>query len=236
MATGHIKNWAKFQHYKDRCPPWIKLERTILDDYDFACLPLASKALAPLLWLLASESTDGEVRIDPEWLSFRLRWSIEDATAGVTPLIERGFVVVASDVLAACKQLAIPEREGEAEREEEKACASSADEAPTRSDPIPFQAIADAFNRTMENLPKVRELSAKRKTLIRRAWNESPQRRTMEFWNAYLEECAGDNFLNGTGPYKNGHENWRPDFDFLLKPDVVTRTFEKAMHRIEGQA
>ena len=49
------RNWARFQHYNTRRPPWIKLHRGLLDDYQFHTLPLASKALAPLLWLLASE-------------------------------------------------------------------------------------------------------------------------------------------------------------------------------------
>jgi len=25
-----VKNWGKFQHYKDRNPPWIKLHRGLL--------------------------------------------------------------------------------------------------------------------------------------------------------------------------------------------------------------
>ncbi len=118
----------------------------------------------------------------------------------------------------------------------QEACASSTDEAPpTRNPPIPYQVIADAFNLNMERLPKVRELNAKRKTLIRTAWQENAERRTPEFWTAYFEECASDSFLNGSGPYKNGHENWRPSFDYLLKGDVVTRVFEKALDRMERE-
>ena len=100
---------------------------------------------------------------------------------------------------------------------------------------IPFQAIVDAFNRTLTKLPKVRELTAKRRTAIRTAWQESPKRRSLGFWLAYFEECEGDGFLNGTGPYMNGHENWQPDFDYLMRAAVITRTFEKAMHRLERQ-
>ena len=122
------------------------------------------------------------------------------------------------------------------EEKKAKACASSTDEAPQpRNQPIPYQAIADAFNRNMEKLPKVRELNAKRKTMIRTAWQENAERRTPEFWTAYFEECASDSFLNGSGPYKNGHENWRPSFDYLLKGDVVTRVFEKALDRMERE-
>jgi hypothetical protein len=113
------KNWAVFQHYKDRCPPWIKLHRDLLNDRVFMCLPLASKALAPLLWLLASESKDGTFDGSLDELVFRLHITPKDYQDGVKPLIDKGFFVVASGVLAECYQDAIPEteREGETERE-----------------------------------------------------------------------------------------------------------------------
>lgn len=113
---ARVKKWADFQHYKNRCPPWIKLQKSILDDFDFACLPVASKALAPLIWLLASESMDGEVCIDPQWLSFRLRFSLDDVKKGLTPLIEKGFLVLDSGVLAECLHDACLEGEGEGEK------------------------------------------------------------------------------------------------------------------------
>ena len=53
------------------------------------------------------------------------------------------------------------------EEKKAKACASSTDEAPTRSDPIPYQRIADLYNQTMKLLPKVAKVNASRKTLIR---------------------------------------------------------------------
>ena len=122
------------------------------------------------------------------------------------------------------------------EEEKAQACASSSDEAPpSRNPPIPYQAIADAFNLNMDRLPKVRLINAKRKTLIRNAWQESDERRTPEFWKAYFEECAADAWLNGTGPYGNGHGNWRPSFDYLLKGDVVTKVYEKALDRMERE-
>src|SRR5690606_19747530 len=30
-----VKNFERFQHYKDRNPPWIKLYNDLLDDYEF---------------------------------------------------------------------------------------------------------------------------------------------------------------------------------------------------------
>lgn len=114
------KNWDIFQHYKDRCPPWIKLHRDLLNNRDYICLPLASKALAPLLWLLASESKDGVFDASTEELVFRLRMTESEVIDGVKPLIDKGFFVIASGVLAERKQVAIPEREREGETETEK--------------------------------------------------------------------------------------------------------------------
>ncbi|MGH8076605.1 MAG: hypothetical protein ACREPE_04685 [Lysobacter sp.] len=112
---------------------------------------------------------------------------------------------------------------------------ADADAPPTKFDPIPYQAIVDAYNATLTKLPKVRELTAKRRTLIRTAWQASPQRRSLAFWQAYLAECQDNAFLNGTGPYREPHENWLPNFDYLLKAKVVTQTYERAMDRLERE-
>jgi hypothetical protein len=114
------KNWAVFQHYKDRLPPWIKLHREILNDRAFMGLPIASKALAPLMWLLASESKNGSFDGSLDELVFRLHITPKEYQDGVKPLIDKGFFVVASGVLADCKQVAIPETETETKRETKK--------------------------------------------------------------------------------------------------------------------
>jgi len=111
------KNWAVFQHYKDRCPPWIKLHRDLLNDRSFMRLPIASKAIAPMLWLLASESKDGVFDGSLDELVFRLHITPKEYQDGVKPLIDNDFFNVVSGVIAECKQVAIPETEGETETE-----------------------------------------------------------------------------------------------------------------------
>lgn len=112
------KNWREFQHYKDRSPPWIRLQRKLLDDRDFHRLPVASRALAPMLWLLASESVDGAFDGSPAELAFRLRQSEREVVAALNPLIEAKFFTVvqeASDALAERLHGAVPETETETE-------------------------------------------------------------------------------------------------------------------------
>jgi len=120
------KNWAIFQHYKDRCPPWIKLHRDLLNDRAFMRLPIASKAIAPMLWLLASESKDGVFDGSLDELVFRLHITPKEYQDGVKPLIDNDFFILVSGVLAERKQVAIPETEGERETETKKKATSVA--------------------------------------------------------------------------------------------------------------
>ena len=113
------KNWAQFQHYRNRCPPWIKLHRDLLNNRDFIRLPIASKALAPLLWLLASEAKDGVFDASLDELMFRLHITEKEYRDGLKPLIDKGFFLSDSSMLASCLQLATSEGEGEGEGEGE---------------------------------------------------------------------------------------------------------------------
>ena len=117
------KNWESFQHYKNRQPPWIKLHRAILDDRKFNCLPDASRALAPCLWLIASESDDGSFDGDVSEIAFRVRQSDIWVTEAIKPLIDNGFFVVMQDAskpLAKRKRNACPETEEEKEKRRER--------------------------------------------------------------------------------------------------------------------
>mgnify|MGYP003342544218 FL=1 len=105
------KNWDNFQHYKHRSPPWIKLHKNLLDDMAFQRLPVASKALAPMLWLLASESNDGVIHRSAEEIAFRLRMTEKEVLSAIKPLIDNGFFIDDSSMLASCLQDATTETE-----------------------------------------------------------------------------------------------------------------------------
>lgn len=114
------RGWTEFQHYKDRAPPWIRLHRRLLDNFDFHRLPTASRALAPMLWLLASEEIDGVIAKSIDEIAFRLRMPVDELLEALKPLILAGFFDAdqdASDMLAACARDAVPETEAEAETE-----------------------------------------------------------------------------------------------------------------------
>lgn len=120
-AFFRVRNFEKFQHYKDRSPPWIKLYNEVLDDYEFGQLPDASKMHLVAIWLLASRSNN-RIPYDPTWVARRINAS---DPVDLDVLERAGFIVVdqplqkpeqhASAPLATCS----PEREGETETEVE---------------------------------------------------------------------------------------------------------------------
>lgn len=112
-----VKDWAQYQHYKNRNPPWIKLYYHTLDDYEFARLSDVAKGHLLLIWLLASRH-GGRIHNDPVWVGRRI-----GATDPINlqVLIDQGFLLTeqdASNMLAECKQSAMPEREKRERRKE----------------------------------------------------------------------------------------------------------------------
>lgn len=123
MKVLRAKNWHKFQHYRTRRPPWIKIHRELLDDATYQCLPDASRALAVDLWLIASESSDALIRLSRESLAFRLRKTVEWLNAALKPLIESGLFIEeepASTVPACGQHDATSESETQTETYSEK--------------------------------------------------------------------------------------------------------------------
>jgi len=90
-----IKAWSKFQHFKDRKPPWIKLYRDILDDKDWHDLaPKHAKSLV-MLWLIASEDVGNLPSLDK--MAFRLRMSEKDTESTLCALSHWVDIVMISD-------------------------------------------------------------------------------------------------------------------------------------------
>jgi hypothetical protein len=139
------KNWADFQHYKDRSPVWIKLHRVILDNYEFHCLPVASRALAPMLWLLASEYTDGKITASVDAIAFRLRMPVNDLVDALKPLINADFFIDDSNLLADCYQEAIPEKERETETQDKTETDISSVSGETRRAVLQFDSFKKAY-------------------------------------------------------------------------------------------
>jgi len=138
--TLKIKGWAKFQHFKDRNPPWIKLYRDILDDPDWHALDGNSAKVLMMLWLVASEDEHHTGALpDIRRLAFRLRINETKLTAILAKL---SHWLIRDDIsaISARYQRDTPETETERETETETYIAPT-DEAsgsePDQPNPVP---------------------------------------------------------------------------------------------------
>lgn len=194
------KNWSEFQHYKDRAPAWIKLHRGLLDNYDWHRLPDASKALAPMIWLLASEYEGGVIDSTTEELSFRLRTTEAKFEAALKPLIEACFMTAehdASGVLAEREQTAISEEEREEERETEEE--------------IAFSDFIGAARKHGWPTPRAMDAGRRKKLRLRL------QEHQLDGWRAMLDKAGSSDFLRTKFALK---------FDWILEPANFTKVIE----------
>jgi hypothetical protein len=118
-----VKNYGKFQHYKDRNPPWIKLHRSLLDDLNYHKLSGDAAKLLVQLWIIAAETdpVDGKatgiIRLSVEEIAFRVR-EPESKVNKLLGKLGHWIYCEASSLLATCEHTATPETETEEKTEE----------------------------------------------------------------------------------------------------------------------
>jgi hypothetical protein len=144
-----IRDLDKYQHYKNRNPPWVKLHGEQLDDYEFQQLPDAVKFHALALTYLAAK-TGNKIPNDAAWVAAKIgardpldlpalmqigfleAWQprLQEPGPGEQLSLPEGSQEVlspspsaasgnASKMLASCKHLASTETETETEGETE---------------------------------------------------------------------------------------------------------------------
>lgn len=127
MEFYSVKNWERFQHYKDRSPPWIKLHFEILTCPDWVMIDDTSKLLMIVCMLIASRN-DGKVPADAHYFK---RVAYLDKIPNFKPLLECGFLEKTQANASERKQKqadATPETEAystEADNEEDSLRSSS---------------------------------------------------------------------------------------------------------------
>jgi len=91
-----IVHWADYQHYKDRCPPWVRLHWSLLTSRTWVTTSDASRVLAVASMLLASRDKAGDGSFDGDSEYVR-RVCYLNAPADWTELVEAGFVETLAD-------------------------------------------------------------------------------------------------------------------------------------------
>lgn len=218
MATKYrIKNWSKFQHYKDRNPPWIKLHVELLASEDWVTLADASKLLMVVCMVIAAR----ENGLIPGNADYIKRVAYLDKRPDLTPLIQCGFLEeVLADASESKQEQATARPEAEQRREEKKEITAPA----VVADPNEAEAVK-AYNDLAAELgwPQCIKLNAMRKKHLRARLADCGG---IDGWYSALARAKASKFLRGETSRGAGHENWTPNIDFFLTESKFIKLIE----------
>lgn len=218
MEYIRIKNWTKHQHYKTRCPPWIKLHNSLFEDYEFGRLSDRSKWHLVAIWLLASRSstfhpTDGDP-ILPLDIPYLTKHTGMESKIDIKPLLEAGFLLCYQDA-STLKAKCVSEK-----RREETEADALAPFSPTCMVELWNKAI-DFFseNGTRSKIPKVRGITKDRYRLCLERIKDCSLDDGK--WRTVLNAIHSDDWLSGRKPSPK-YPEWKATFDYVIKKPSTT--------------
>ena len=245
-----VKNWEEHQHFTRRRPTWIKLHHELLNDRKFQSLPVASRALLPMVWLLASEFAEGVINVEDTDIAFRVHWPIDAFHEAFKSLIDRGFIINRNEQNQLTRNFPQSQSQSQSQREKERTdkTLSSAPvdlfeqdikPEPTKAE-IRAQAAAAAQAEITEAVAAYNALAKPNGPTQWPACNKVTEKRAraiakmlddestggLDGWRATLARAARSSWLNGSKPRGNGHENWQPDILYLARPDTIAEISE----------
>lgn len=240
-----IKDWNKFQHFKDRRPPWIKLYRDLLDDIEWHDLePKSAKALV-MIWLIASEN-NGELPKLRD-LAFRLRITqteLEHIVSTLSHWLDQDDI----KTISSGYQVDAPETETETETEMNMAKTGDAVLSP-QSQPAdangvqtsllasecPHRDIVALYHEILPSACQVRDWTPARSIALRTRWREDAKRQNLDWWRRFFTYVSESDFLMGRTS-SPGRKPFLLDIDWLLKSANFVKVREGKYHEQEVTA
>jgi len=235
-----IKNWAKFQHFKDRRPPWVKLYRDLLDDMEWHELdPLSSKVLVTL-WLLASEDENQEGKLpDTKTLSWRMRMTEKQVNEC---LIKLSHWLIQDDINTISNKYQDDAPETETETEKETKCISPPNGELDDKAGLPkcnHQAIVDLYHKHLPTLRRVEVWNDLRKGYLRQRWrdvaeelakdNKTEISDVLTWFTEFFDHIGQSKFLTGRATSKDGRP-FLADLEWILRPSNFAKIVEGKYH------
>lgn len=94
MAHYRIVEWERYQHYRDRDPPWIKLHRDTLTSNTWVSSDDRTRLLAVVCMLIAA-GTENKIPADPKYV---MRRAYLDREPDFAPLVDVGFIELVGEI------------------------------------------------------------------------------------------------------------------------------------------
>jgi hypothetical protein len=234
-----IKNWSKFQHFKDRKPPWVKLYRDLLDDIEWHELDSKAAKVLVMLWLIASED-EGSIPPNKQ-LAFRLRMS-ENETEVCISKLSHWLEQDDNNVISTRYQDDAPETETETEKKTETEIICPPGGEPLDGNKLPgcdHKAVIALYHQNLPTLRKVEVWNETRKGYLRQRWREVAAelaeqkpitgQDVLTWWADFFSHIGTSKFLTGRVNDKSGR-SFVADLEWIIKPTNFCKIVEGKYH------
>lgn len=239
--------------------PWFRFYRAVVNSPKVQRLP--APLFKAWINILCCTDDDGALPSYAD-MAFTLRATERQVQTWIYQLKEAGLLVSDSDVVTAhdwsehqrkgdtsnervkrYRERArnvtgnAPETEADTETDTEAEKKGKGASAPTRRPaeqfPTDLQQVAEIYNAVArecgwaecQKFDRTRQAAAKARLA---------EAGGIDGWRAAMAKARASPFLRGETGRSAGHENWRPDFDFFLKPKSFTKLMEGGYDRHEG--
>jgi hypothetical protein len=115
----------------------------------------------------------------------------------------------------------LPREEIEKEKEDKELSSSA-----NADDPCPHQKIISLYHEVLPALPRVREWTPARQTLLRNRWKEKPERQSLDWWRDFFGYVGQSDFLCGRIDGRNGKLPFQADLEWLVRPSNLVKVIE----------
>jgi hypothetical protein len=92
-----VRNLNRYQHYRDRRPPWVKLYVSILHDSDFAALSVPARLLF-LYCICIAANRSNRIPDDANWLSVETSLPRSSVAKSLSELLASEYLIPASAI------------------------------------------------------------------------------------------------------------------------------------------
>ena len=127
---------------------------------------------------------------------------------------------------AFAKSMPNQEQEQEQEQEERLSDPDGSDVGDKSPPPCPHEEIVKLYHAMLPTLPRVREWTKARQSMLTSRWREKPERQSLDWWRKFFGYVAGCAFLTGNVPGRNGGPPFMADLEWLVRPSNFVKVIE----------
>jgi hypothetical protein len=84
----------------------------------------------------------------------------------------------------------------------------------------PHDSIVDLYHEVLPNLPRIKEWTPSRQSLLRARWNENKERQSVEWWRKFFSDVSQSDFLMGKV------NEFKADLEWLIRPKNFPKVLE----------